>query len=69
MKQVVVDEHLDKLEVHPPGLYQRLVDVCVASAKELPEVRPAVISTKTEDGRKRKKGDGRQGDRSPVLRP
>ena len=35
MKRVMVDEHLDEMEVHPPGLYQRLVDVCVASAKEL----------------------------------
>lgn len=35
LKQVVVNEHLDEMEVHPPGLYRRLVDVCVASAKEL----------------------------------
>jgi len=35
LKRVVVDEHLDELEVHPPGLYQRLVDVCIASSQEL----------------------------------
>lgn len=35
MKQVVVDEHLDEMEVHPPGLYQDLANVCVRSAKEL----------------------------------
>jgi len=32
---VIVDEHLDELEVHPPSLYQRLKDVCVQSALEL----------------------------------
>ncbi len=37
MKRVTVEEHLDEMEVHPPGLYQRLMDVCVASAKELLE--------------------------------
>ena len=35
MKRVVVNEHLDEMEVHPSGLYRRLVDVSVASSKEL----------------------------------
>ena len=45
LKQVVVDEHLDEMEVHPPGLYQRLVDLCVASAKELLDQREHFIET------------------------
>ena len=45
MKQVVVDEQLDEIEVHPPGLYQELLDVCVASAKELLEQRERFIQT------------------------
>ena len=45
MKRVTVDEHLDEMEVHPPGLYQRLVDVCVASAKELLEQQDLFVET------------------------
>lgn len=37
MKHIVVDEHLEEMEVHPPGFYQRLADVSIASAKELLE--------------------------------
>lgn len=35
MKQVVVNEQLDEVEVHPPGFYERLVDICVSSARDL----------------------------------
>ena len=30
-----MNEYLDELEVHPPGAYQRLKDLCIASAREL----------------------------------
>ena len=45
MKQVVVDEYLDEMEVHPPGIYQRLQDVCVASAVELLEQQDHFVET------------------------
>ncbi len=35
MKQVIVNEHIAETDVHPPGLYQCLVDICVASAEKL----------------------------------
>ncbi|NDJ53020.1 MAG: class I SAM-dependent methyltransferase [Chloroflexi bacterium] len=35
MKQVVVNEFLDDLAVHPPAVYDRLVELSVASAQEL----------------------------------
>ena len=35
MKQIVVDEPLDEIEVHPSGFYERLVEVCLESANDL----------------------------------
>lgn len=35
MKQTIVDEHLDEVEVHPPTLYQHLEEICAESAKQL----------------------------------
>lgn len=45
MKQVVVDEYLNEMEVHPSGLYERLMDVCVASAKELLDQQERFVET------------------------
>jgi hypothetical protein len=45
LKRVMVDEHLDEMEVHPPGLYQHLVNACVDSAKDLLDQRERFVET------------------------
>ncbi|MFC2055171.1 methyltransferase domain-containing protein [Chloroflexota bacterium] len=37
MRQIVVNEQLDELEVHPPHVYENLVELCISSAQELLE--------------------------------
>ncbi len=39
MKQVVINEHLEEIEVHPPGLYEQFIDICIAAAKEMLDQR------------------------------
>jgi len=35
MRQSVVNEQLDEMDVHPPNIYQNFVDICATSAYEL----------------------------------
>lgn len=35
MKQIIINDHLDEADVHPPGLYQRLIEISVDSAVNL----------------------------------
>lgn len=45
MKQVIINEPLDEMDVHPPGFYERLVDACVRSAEELLDQRDSFVET------------------------
>jgi hypothetical protein len=45
VRRAVVDESLEEIEVHPPGLYRRLVDACVASARELLDQQELLAET------------------------
>jgi len=45
VKQVIVNEQLQEIEVHPPELYPRLVDICVASATDLLDQLESFVET------------------------